>query len=176
MKKSLLVLLALVALGAGWYAFRPERLFVNQVVHESVPAATSTTAMTAASNDNEYAAADAQTARELASGKFHSGSHETAGLATIRQFNDGRRVLSLTDFHTSNGPDVQVLLVAADDATDNATVTKAGFVRLAGLKGNIGDQNYELPADLDLSKYRAVTIWCRRFAVNFGTAPLTSHS
>jgi hypothetical protein len=42
------------------------------------------------------------------------------------------------------------------------------------LKGNIGDQNYELPANADLAKYRAVTIWCKRFSVNFGTAPLSS--
>lgn len=174
MKKTLVVIAALAILGAGWYAFRPERLFVNQVVHEDVPAAG--TATMTASNENEYSAAEAQTSRELASGKFHSGSHETAGLATIRQLNGGKRVLSLTGFHTSNGPDVQVLLVAANDATDNATVTKSGFIRVAALKGNIGDQNYELPSDLDLSKYHAVTIWCRRFGVNFGTAPLTSRS
>jgi hypothetical protein len=40
------------------------------------------------------------------------------------------------------------------------------------MKGNIGDQNYDVPADVDLTRYRAVTIWCRRFGVNFGTAPL----
>jgi hypothetical protein len=51
-------------------------------------------------------------------------------------------------------------------------VTKAGFIRIADLKGNMGDQNYDLPANVDLSKYRAVTIWCRRFGVNFATAPL----
>jgi hypothetical protein len=40
--------------------------------------------------------------------------------------------------------------------------------------GPIGDQNYELPAGVDLSKYRAVTVWCKRFGVNFATAPLAS--
>jgi hypothetical protein len=67
---------------------------------------------------------------------------------------------------------VRVYLVAAPDAKDNDTVTKAGFIEVGTLKGNIGDQNYELPADIDLAKYRAVTIWCKRFSVNFGTAPL----
>ena len=62
--------------------------------------------------------------------------------------------------------------MAASDATDSETVNKAGFVSLGPLKGNIGDQNYEVPADVDLSRYRAATIWCHRFAVNFGTAPL----
>jgi len=80
--------------------------------------------------------------------------------------------LRLTEFATSNGPDVHVYLVAAGDVQDNATVKTAGFVDLGSIKGNVGDQNYDVPADVDLAKYRAVTIWCRRFAVNFGTAPL----
>ena len=88
----------------------------------------------------------------------------------------GRRVLRLTDFATSNGPDVRVYLVATTDASDNKTVTKAGFVELGKLKGNEGDQNYDLPDDLDLTRYRAVTIWCRRFSVNFATAPLAPAS
>jgi len=57
---------------------------------------------------------------------------------------------------------------------DNETVTKSGFVHLGALKGNIGDQNYDVPADVDLSTHRAVTVWCRRFGVNFGTAPLAA--
>jgi hypothetical protein len=67
---------------------------------------------------------------------------------------------------------VQVYLVAAADAGDNETVTRAGFLSLGALKGNVGDQNYDVASDVDLTKYRAVTIWCRRFGVNFATAPL----
>jgi hypothetical protein len=59
-------------------------------------------------------------------------------------------------------------------ASDSETVKQAGFVEVGALKGNIGDQNYELSSELDLNKYRAVTIWCKRFGVNFATAPLTS--
>jgi len=44
------------------------------------------------------------------------------------------------------------------------------------MKGNIGDQNYDVPASVDLAKYRAATIWCARFNVNFGTAPLMNDS
>jgi len=192
MKKTIVVLIALVAGVAGWYAFRPERLFVNQTVNESLdgaPAAamsgSSGSAMSAESEMAMAAEAPMKTVsepmmsgapREVASGMFHDGSHETAGKASIYRYADGRRVLRLTGFHTSNGPDVQVLLVAAMDAKDNETVTKAGFVHVAALKGNIGDQNYELPASVDLSKHQAVTIWCRRFGVNFGTAPLAVHS
>ncbi len=159
LKKVALVLGVLVVVGGAgaWYAFRPERLFINQRVNEQFPTAS------AASN-------------KLATGQFHSGAHETKGTATLFQLADGKKMLRLTDFATSNGPDVHVYLVAANDAKDNETVTKAGFVDIGSLKGNIGDQNYDLPADTDLSKYRAVTIWCKRFSVNFGTAPLMNDS
>jgi hypothetical protein len=109
---------------------------------------------------------------KVAEGNFHGVAHETKGSASIYKLPDGKQVLRFSGFETSNGPDVQVYLVAAADANDNETVNKAGFIRVADLKGNMGDQNYDLPANVDLSKYRAVTIWCRRFGVNFATAPL----
>jgi hypothetical protein len=159
--------IGLVVLGGiGWYLFRPELLFVNKRVNEELAVVPATSAM----------AAEATAPAALAAGQFHSVSHETKGTATIHDLGGGHRVLRLTDFATSNGPDVRVYLVAAADAKDNETVTKAGFVELGKLKGNEGDQNYDVPADLDLTKYRAVTIWCRRFGVNFATAPLTPAS
>ena len=63
-------------------------------------------------------------------------------------------------------------MVAADDAKDDTTVKRAGFIDLGTMKGNIGDQNYTLGPDVDLSKYCAVSVWCKRFAVNFGAAAL----
>jgi len=153
----LVVLAVAIVAIVGWYAFRPERLVIDQKVNEQFPTAS------AASN-------------KLASGQFHSGAHETKGTATVFQLADGKKTLRLTDFATSNGPDVHVYLVATDDAKDNDTVTKAGFIDVGSLKGNIGDQNYDLPANADLTKYRAVTIWCKRFSVNFGTAPLMTDS
>ena len=112
------------------------------------------------------------TAQPLESGEFYSILHPMKGTATIFQTGDGTRLLRLTSFSTSNGPDVHVYMVAADDAKDVATVQKAGFIDLGVIKGNIGDQNYRLASDLDLAKYRAVSIWCKRFSVNFGAAAL----
>jgi len=157
-KKAVLGLVIAIVAIAGWAAFRPERLFVNAKVNESLPV-------------GNAAAADQQV---LASGHFHDGAHKGAGEATIYQLTNGKRVLRFTNFVTSNGPDVHVYLVAAPDAKDSETVKTAGFVEVGPLKGNIGDQNYGLASDVDLSKYRAVTIWCKRFSVNFATAPLTS--
>jgi hypothetical protein len=110
----------------------------------------------------------------LAMGKFHSNAHDTKGNAAVIDLGGGRRVLRLTDFATSNGPDVRIYLVAAPDVQDDATVKRAGFVELGVMKGNIGDQNYEIPASIDLANYRTVTVWCRRFSVNFGSAPLAA--
>ena len=95
-------------------------------------------------------------------------------MAAIYKLPDGKRVLRFSGFETSNGPDVHVYLVAATDAKDDDTVKKSGFIDLGSIKGNIGDQNYELPAGVDLDTYRAVTVWCKRFGVNFATAPLAS--
>jgi hypothetical protein len=157
-RRKLIFGLILVAAVIAWYAFRPERLFVNAKVNESLP---TTPAM---SNMDTV----------LATGNFHDVAHKGVGTATIHQLADGKRVLRFTNFETSNGPDVHVYLGVATDASDSDTVKKAGFVELGSLKGNIGDQNYELPADLDLGKYHSVTIWCQRFGVNFATAPLSS--
>jgi hypothetical protein len=153
---------AAIATGAVlWYLFRPELLFIDKSVNEAFPAA-SATEMSSASPG-----------KALAAGGFHSAAHGTKGTATIFRLADGKRVLRLAGFETSNGPDVHVLLGKAADATDNDTVKNAGYVDLGSLKGNIGDQNYDVPADVNLSDYNSVTIWCNRFSVNFGTAPLT---
>jgi hypothetical protein len=151
-----------IAAGAiGWALFRPDTLFVDRNVHESFPGAA-------------RAASGASHPVPLTRGNFHSGSHRTQGMAAIYRLTDGKRTLRLTNFETSNGPAVHVYLVAANDAKDNATVKSAGFVDLGPIKENKGDQNYEAPAAADLDKYRAVTVWCARFGVNFGTAPLAS--
>jgi Electron transfer DM13 len=154
--KLALVVLA-IALFAAWYAFRPERLVVNRPVNESLPGAQGSSSPQA-----------------IESGTFYGVIHPTTGTATVYRLGDGDRFLRFTNFRTSNGPDVHVYLVAADDAKDSTTVKRADYIDLGTIKGNIGDQNYTLGTDLDLSKYRTVSIWCKRFAVNFGAAPLRS--
>ena len=112
-------------------------------------------------------------AKVLASGKFHKAEKAGKGTATVYQLADGKRVLRLSNFETDNGPDLYVRLIAADDAKDTASVAKTEYVEVAKLKGNKGAQNYEFPENVDLDKYRVVSIWCNRFSVNFAAAPLT---
>jgi len=157
-KWKVFVPVIIVVLVVGWYWFRPERLVANRRVDEAF----------AAINDSHT--------QILESGTFHSGTHPTEGTATIYLIENGSRVLRFTNFKTSNGPDVHIYMVAAEDARDNASVQHAAFVDLGLIKGNIGDQNYTIGSDLDLAKYRTVSIWCKRFSKNFGAAPLTTTS
>ena len=162
-KKSLIVVLGLIVLIGGWALFRPEKLFVNQTVSEGFPATTRASTASAAPV-------------ALAAGQFHKVAHDGRGTATVYRLPDGKRTLRLTNFETSNGPALHLYLVAAQDAADSDTVKTAGFLDLGPLKGNQGDQNYDLPANADLAKYQAVTVWCQRFSVNFATAPLTAQT
>ena len=108
----------------------------------------------------------------LLSGRFQNVVHAGTGVATVYQLPDGSRTLRLTEFRTDAGPDLRVYLVAAADTPDSDSVADADIVDLGELQGNTGNQSYDVPADLDLGKYRSVSIWCKRFSVNFTSAPL----
>jgi hypothetical protein len=104
----------------------------------------------------------------LLAGMFTSGEHHTAGTAKIVRAADGRRVLTLSGFTTSPGPDVRVRLVSGRTRDGGAD----GHHDLGGLKGNRGDQQYTLPADAPDGAV-SVVIWCRAFSAEFGSAYLT---
>jgi hypothetical protein len=157
-RRKVLVAGALVLAAIVWYAFRPELLFIDNTVDEAFPVT-----------------AGEMMGVTMAEGMFHSVAHDTMGMASIIELDNQKRILRLDGFETSNGPDVHVLLGKATDANDDATVKNTGYYDLGSLKGNIGDQNYDIPTDVDLADYNSVTIWCNRFNVNFGTAPLKMH-
>lgn len=102
-----------------------------------------------------------------ASGSFVSRNHPTSGNAIVLGQGTGQRFLRFEQFATDNGPDLKVYLV------NSSAGGVSDYVRLGALKGNIGDQNYELPAGLDLRVYDTVLIYCERFASPFGEALLT---
>ena len=160
-KRNIIIAVAIIIVGGLWYAFRPELLFVNQTVSEEFPGG----AAMASIEKGPMA---------VTRGNFKGLAHETKGLASIYQLADGKRTLRLTEFETSNGPDVHVYLTAAEVAKGSDAIKAAGFIDLGSIKGNKGDQNYDIPADADLNKYKNVTIWCARFGVNFGEAALAA--
>ena len=90
--------------------------------------------------------------------------HKTQGTATITLDENGS-VLNLEDFKTTNGPDLYVYLSTDKKASE--------FVDLGRLQSSDGNQSYEIPEGVDLSKYDKVLIWCKAFGVLFGTAELS---
>ena len=94
------------------------------------------------------------------------GFHKAEGIAKVINLADGRTFLRLENLKTTNGPDLYVYLSVGKDASD--------IVNLGRLKGNIGNQNYEIPAGTDLSKYNTALIWCKAFSTLFGSAKLSS--
>jgi Electron transfer DM13 len=133
----------------------------DRVVHERVVTAAPATTMTAGER--------APAAVEVARARFRSHEHSTTGEAAIVRLADGRRFLTLTSFDTSPGPDLRVRL-APDGSFDGGA---DGAVDLGALKGNRGDQQYAVPAGVDIAR-RTVVIWCRAFSVAFGSARLPS--
>ncbi len=106
----------------------------------------------------------------LATGTFVDRSHPTSG--TVEILTDGNQTfLRLVDLETDNGPDLNVYL-STGTAGGPTTDFDEDFVDLGDLKGNIGSQNYEVPAGTDVGRYSSVVIWCVRFSVAFGAADL----
>jgi hypothetical protein len=155
-KKWILAIIGVPVLVAAWWLFRPEKLWVNVKVNEPAPFA---------------ASADPQ---PLYTGLLAGRAHPTSGRASIYQTPDGKRDLRLTDFTTSNGPDVHVVLVHSADDNLNQDFVKGELdrVEVGLLKANQGDQNYDLPDSADLNKYDTVVIYCERFHAVFGVAKL----
>jgi Electron transfer DM13 len=160
-KRNLIIGVGVVVLAIGWYAFRPELIFIDKTVNEEFPGGTQMVSIE-------------KGPMLLNKGNFKGLAHETKGLASIYQLAAGNRTLRLTDFETSNGPDVHVYLTATEVEKGSDAIKAAGFIDLGSMKGNKGDQNYDIPANADLNKYKNVTIWCARFGVNFGQAALVA--
>lgn len=158
---------AVAAVGIG--GFLAYTSTVDQVVDEDV--------VVAASESTEPEGGDGATESPdgtsgaaanqlLAKGAFVADSHPTEGTASVIETADGV-VVTLTDFVTDPGPDLKVYLVPkAVDVEDG--------VNLGSLKGNKGDQQYDVPESFDTKGLAggSVVIWCRAFTVAFGTSVL----
>lgn len=110
----------------------------------------------------------------LAEGQFVDADdfHQGSGNALVYQFSDDEVVLRFEEFDVTNGPDLHVILSSNPNPTSKEDIGD-DYVDLGSLKGNIGNQNYEIPSDLDLSNYQSVVIYCMPFHVVFSTATLS---
>ena len=109
----------------------------------------------------------------LASGEFQQldALHYGAGSATIYELADSTRILRFDNFSSAPGGDARVLL-ARDPQPLSALQLGDDYLDLGRLKGNVGDQNYFLPADHNLSVYNSAVVFCRQFNVSITVATL----
>jgi len=185
--KSPLTWSVAILLGAGvvfgLYWFQPWKLFTDSVIDEALPVVEVTPQVSTSPADpaDPPATGAAGTApagnQSLATGEFITHEHETTGSAQIVRLADGRRQLVLRDFATSNGPDLRVWLTdqpVIEGVAGWRVFDDGEWVELDRLKGNRGDQVYDIPESVDLVDLRSVSIWCKRFSVSFGAAELTA--
>ena len=162
---SALVIVALIT--------RPWLAFIDVAVDDTLPSSVPTSIPSPGATDAP--AEEPAGPIDLSSGTFVSHEHETTGTVRIVQNPDGTRVLAIENLSTTNGPDVRVWLSAADtvEGLDGWFLAgSADYLELGPIKGNLGNQLYDIPADADLSLYPSVSLWCVQFGVSFGGAQL----
>lgn len=182
------VIIAIPALALAWWLLSP--LFLNTTVEEEFPfsaTADMPVGMTQAEAETvmsgmakidmeamEDMPAEMSQAESVATGMFRDGDsyHKGSGSATIYRLPGGEGVLRFENLSVTNGPDLRVLLTTHPDPPNKAELRDAGYIHVAKLKGNRGDQNYDLPPDADLESIGSVIIYCMPFNVIFSVAPL----
>ncbi|GAA1683196.1 DM13 domain-containing protein [Kribbella yunnanensis] len=171
---------AVVAAAIALPLFQPWRLVTDKVVDEALPTASSSTApisiKPSSTTPPTVSATPSATTKVLAKGSLISHEHDTSGSVAVLQLPDGSRVLRLENLDTSDGPDLRVWLSDAEVLPGRAgwhVFDDGRYQTLGRLKGNHGNQNYPIPASVDLADFRSVAIWCDRFNVSFGAATLT---
>lgn len=175
--------------------FQPWLLFIDKQVNDQLPTvAANDASVTSPSapgfpttqDENQSANTDPSAtaveeeleqdvAREIAVGTFISHEHETSGRASIVRLASGRHQLVFQDLSTTLGPDVRVWLSAGPVVEGNDGWFTAGqhpHLDVGELKGNLGNQVYDLPADFDPAQWPTVDLWCEDFSVSFGAAAL----
>ena len=143
-----------VVLAVAGYLFQPWRAVVDRTAAESAPVATGAAA-----------------ASVLSSGELTSIAHGTTGTVTVQEAADGSRFLRIENLDTTDGPDVRVWL-SDRDVADAGSAGDGAWLELGPLRGNKGSLTYPLPAGTEVEDYASVVLWCKRFAVAFGAAPL----
>ncbi len=193
MKRNWIRILLAVVLAAGigsaalW--FQPWKLWVDDRVDEAAPeGATPVTVLPTSAPPDPTSTPDAPTTTpdseppaqtttppseppDSTTTEFVSLDHGTSGRLLVLEDEAGVRFIRFEDFATDNGPDLFVYL-STNSVDGDEGAFDDNIVNLGRLDGNIGDQNYEIPADVDLSQYSSVVIWCDRFNSAFGAAPI----
>ncbi len=173
-KPVTLVVLGVVVAGlaVALALFEPWRAFTSSHLDEPVPVAAEEAAPAPASTPPGPASTPPAGPAVLAEGAFVSQEHETTGTARVLRLADGSRILRLEGFSSSDGPDVHVWLSDGKAGGDLSSYDDGRYLALGELKATEGNHNYPIPANARLDGLRSAVIWCDRFNVAFGSAPL----
>ncbi|MET0782307.1 MAG: DM13 domain-containing protein [Microbacterium sp.] len=174
--------LAVSAAVVAALVFQPWLLFIDVRVDDEIPSSVaSASAAPIAEPADDVTASPSPSPPppagpvDLLAGTFVSHEHTTTGSVRVIEHPDGTRQLAIESLETTNGPDVHVWLSAGPVIEGfDGWFTAAGYeyVDLGPIKGNLGDQLYDIPAGVDLTAFRTVDLWCVQFAVSFGAAAL----
>ncbi len=145
--------------------FQPQKLFIDERVDEALPVVVS-------DGSEPSTPTTVPEPVDLRRGQFVSLDHGSEGVARVVELADGTRIVRLEGLDTDNGPDLYLYL-STNPAGGEEGAFDDDYVSLGRLKGNQGDQNYDLPVDVELDRFRSVVIWCDRFDSAFGAADLT---
>jgi hypothetical protein len=164
---------AVIGLVVGLWLFQPWKLWTHSRVDEAIPVAANQPANQPSDTPTTSTTTAAPQPEVLAEGTFVNGEHNTSGTARVLRLADGSRVLRLENFSTSDGPDVHVWLSEAKAGGPDGSFDDGRYVKLGKMKATEGNQNYPIPNDAKLNGLQSVVIWCDRFNVAFGSAPLS---
>ncbi|KAF6246967.1 hypothetical protein C6990_07750 [Nitrosopumilus sp. b3] len=164
MKKTIIPIIAIIIVGiVSAYAISP--YFTESTVDEAIPTGA---IIESSMEETMMEESDMEETIPISyAGTFigvGDGIHDAQGDAYTIPLKDESNVLRLENFQSTNGPDLYVYLATDDNASE--------FINLGELKANKGNQNYQIPEDVDLNKYNKVLIWCKAFGVLFGSAEL----
>jgi Electron transfer DM13 len=171
---AVVLAIAVAAFVLVW--FQPQKLFIDERINDAAPTVAGAadpadpSTATASTTPPSPSPATPPVPALVARGEFLSRDHGTSGLVLVLDVGGGA-VVRLEDLDTDNGPDLYLYL-STNRAAGDEDVFDDEVVNLGRLKGNLGDQNYDVPAGTDLSRYRSVVIWCDRFNSAFGAADL----
>ena len=191
-KRTVLIILAVIAipiLAFAWWLLSP--LFLNTTISEEFPLSATADMPSGVTQQEaedimegmakinmdavEPMPEEMTEAAVLASGKFRDGDsfHKGSGEVSLYRLANGDSVLRFEDLAVTNGPDLRVLVSMHSDPMTKGELQDAGYSTLGQLKGNRGDQNYEVPSDIDPNSIGSVIIYCMPFHVIFSVAPLS---
>ena len=160
------------ALAVGLWAFEPWRLFTSSELTEAAPTSASAPATTDQAPGSDTQEAPVARDRVLARGSLEDAEHATSGSVRVLELADGTRFVRIEGLATSDGPDLHVWLSDRPSGGDWASYDDGRWVALGELKATHGDHNYEIPASAEIAGMQSVVIWCDRFNVAFGSAPV----